>query len=209
MDSYSTNPPANDPPPRPFSLPWLRECGFILYASFFKPYSYQAYLKQIHPLLQQDGNPFQFRDAFADNPRLHTFAWQSWWLAMLFPLLMTALTALLWSDYFNWDRPLLFLFGWSIGLLAAHQPRISNYVANTYITVVIIYIIYKALPNHTQNDVLLFFQNHISLFNELKLFWNNISLFIIGVAVGVAGGVAGGVAVGVAGGVAFGVAVGV
>lgn len=59
---------------------YVAECVRLLYWSYFKPFTFKHWLKDIHPELGVSDNPFTKRYEFPTNPRLRRYAQQSWWL---------------------------------------------------------------------------------------------------------------------------------
>ena len=102
---------------------YTKECLQILYWTFFKPYTCRKFLQEIHPNLDITTNPFSERASFADNPRLKRYADQTAWINMLTPFVIAILVAIPYSLYaeepFKWHQSLLFLCGWSLGILIA------------------------------------------------------------------------------------------
>ncbi|MGK7878473.1 MAG: AAA family ATPase [Xenococcaceae cyanobacterium] len=180
--------------PTPTSRFWnyIAECVRLLYWIYFKPFTFNDWLRDIHPELTPTDNPFAKRAEFATNRRLRRYAGQVWWLIATVPQLVVLLVAPIYSltadEPFNWLRSELFLLGWLIGLLVA---RIVYLLVGQIFNIIIILSIFLLL---------------IISINFIPPFLNELSSVAFGVALGVAFGVGGGVALGVAGGVALGVA---
>ena len=102
---------------------YLGECIRILYWAYFKPFTFNKWLGDIHPELDFRTNPFKFQAEFPTNPRLYRYAGQVWWLAATVPLLVTLIVAPIYSlttgESFDWFSSTLVLLGWLIGLLLA------------------------------------------------------------------------------------------
>ncbi|NER39947.1 MAG: AAA family ATPase [Oscillatoria sp. SIO1A7] len=102
---------------------YIAECARLLYWSYFKPYTLERWLQEIHPELKRDRNPFALRAEFASNRRLHRYADQVWWLsATLIPLVLLViglLFSLVVRETFDWPRSTLLLLVWFVGLLLA------------------------------------------------------------------------------------------
>jgi len=47
---------------------YLSECARILYWAYFKPFTFQRWLSDIHPELKPTDNPFSKQQEFAQNP---------------------------------------------------------------------------------------------------------------------------------------------
>jgi len=134
------------------------------------------------------------------------------------PFVITILIAILYTPHsdepFLWSKSLLFLCGWSLGiLLATHlQQKLQEWLWNIVFYGAIIWSLWilgllpkaiNMLPNGETwlIQIAIFFQ---SITENIRVIFP----LALGVAVGVAGGVAVGVALGVALGVAVGVALG-
>ncbi|MBD2388666.1 AAA family ATPase [Cylindrospermum sp. FACHB-282] len=158
---------------------YLAECVRLLYWSYFKPYTFERWLRDIHPELKPTDHAFDKRAEFRTNPRLRHYAGQVWWLTAIVPTLAVLVVAPIYTlasgETFNWVRSCPFLLGWLIGLIVARG-------------------------NNKTRLVTFCFAFLTSVFT---------SRFLSGVASDVASGVAGGVVGGVAGGVVFGVGLGV
>ncbi|AFY44282.1 AAA family ATPase [Nostoc sp. PCC 7107] len=105
----------------PTSALWnyVVECLRLLYWIYFKPFTFERWLRDIHPELKPTDNPFDRRSKFLSNPRLRRYAGQVWWLTALVPIFTVLLFApvyiLLSRESFNWFLSLIFLLGWLIG----------------------------------------------------------------------------------------------
>ena len=87
-------------------MDYVAECLQILYWAFFKPFSLNRKLREIHPELNAFSNPFEFRNDFAENPRLKRYSNQVWWLSAIAPFLIAAIVAPL-STFFSTYRSFL------------------------------------------------------------------------------------------------------
>ena len=192
-------------------LIYLQECLRLLYWSYFKPYTFRKWLREIHPTLTDTSNPFKEREAFRNNPTLQHYAEQVKWLAMLVPILMVVVIGPIYPlfshESFDWMRSILFLSGWEIGVLIGTYPGPQlEKLANWFMWIVI--GVFFALNTGVLTKFLtIFIDQDFAIQITTALITAN--RFLIPVAVGVAVGVALGVAGGVAGGVALGVALGV
>jgi AAA+ ATPase superfamily predicted ATPase len=110
---------------------YVAECVRLLYWSYFKPHTFASWLRDIHPELKPTDNPFTKRAEFRNNPRLHRYAGQIWWLTAVVPLLAVLVVGSLYtgssSETFNWFRSSFLLLVWLISLLLA---RSNNYNLN-------------------------------------------------------------------------------
>lgn len=197
---------------------YLRECVQILYWAFFKPYTFERWLKEIDPELELLTNPWEMKSKFNNNTQLKKYAQQTWWLIAVAPSIITLITGILYSKYsaetFNWIFSALFFLGWLIGLIwsrtGSEKTRLQAFIL----------ILKVGLGSFLINVGLTFLPNIFEPVREIT-FGSTLSvvLFIVGfgvafgmvfgVTVGLAISLAGGLAIGVAFGVGFGVAGGV
>ena len=201
---------------------YLKECTRLLYWSFYKLYTLDRWLKEIHPELKRIDNPFLLRDEFAGNPALDRYASQSWWLAVTVPVLVTGILGCLYpplaKETFDWLESILFLLGWLFGLVAIRTTRFTKkvhilfFISTFYIFAITINFIFPALFSNFEARLVNVFAIGVAGGATIGVAGGAAVGVAFGVAggaaVGVAGGTAGGVAVGVAGGIAVGVAVG-
>ncbi|EDN70904.1 conserved hypothetical protein, membrane [Beggiatoa sp. PS] len=198
---------------------YTKECLQILYWTFFKPYTFRRYLRDIYPTLDIETNPFKERAHFANNPRLKRYADQVAWINLLIPFVITVLVAIPYSIYseepFLWSKSVLFLCGWSLGVLIATNFNENLQVKLLYTIIIILGIQVLWILGILPKTITLLPNGEIWVIQIAEFFRNlmeNIKviyLLAFGVAFGMAGGVAGGVALGVAGGMVGGVAFGV
>ncbi|RKZ75084.1 MAG: hypothetical protein DRR19_29580 [Candidatus Parabeggiatoa sp. nov. 1] len=194
---------------------YLQECLRLLYWTYFKPYTFRQWLREIHPTLDIYDNPFKDRAAFADNPRLKRYADQVAWLTLLTPFVIAFLVAMPYSLYsekpFLWSKSLLFLCGWSLGvLLATHfNPKLQEWLYKivVYGFGILLLWLFGILPK-----VISIFPNGETWVIQIAIFFQAIMenmTVIYPLAFGVALGVANGVAFNVAISVAFSAVIGV
>ena len=152
---------------------YVAECVRLLYWIYFKPFTFERWLRNIHPELKLTDNPFDKRAEFRTNPRLRRYAGQVWWLTAVVPmgavLLLAPVYTLVSGESFDWFKSCAFLMGWFIG-------RVVDRGGN-------------------KNRLVIFLVAALSIF----LAYQFLSGVAVSVAVGVAVGalaVAGGVAVG-------------
>ena len=102
---------------------YITECARLLYWAYFKPYTLDRWLQEIHPELNRNINPFRLQDGFPNNRRLYRYAEQFWWLSATVPLLALLLVVRFYymngGESSSWLLYSLFLLGWSVGLLLA------------------------------------------------------------------------------------------
>jgi AAA+ ATPase superfamily predicted ATPase len=196
---------------------YISECVRLLYWIYFKPYTFANWLRDIHPELKPNDNPFAKRVEFRTNPRLRRYAGQVWWLTVVVPLLAVLLVGVVYtvfsSEPFNWFHSCLFLLGWWIGLLLARgdNKKLERWERWFYrillisTSVIFLWNVSFRLVPDIMRSLLQFLPFLTELLSALPQFWP----LALGVAGGVTGDVAFGAALGVAGGVAEGVTYGV
>ena len=211
---------------------YLLECLRLLYWAFFKPFTLRSYLRDIHPDLKPDSDRFRLLRQNPDNARLRRYADQAWWLALAAPWVVAVIAGVLLPlllpqalpvrgsiPQFDWQGSLLFLGGWTLGLLIARATSRFWFWAISFL---LLYFVASLLfagllrlaPRLTFSILQLIPEQAFDVIVELRLLAIGVAFGVLGgvarsVAFGVAGGVAVGVVVGVADSVAFGVAVGV
>ncbi|MEH2167288.1 MAG: hypothetical protein V7K41_11555 [Nostoc sp.] len=99
---------------------YVAECLRLLYWVYFKPFTFERWLRDIHPELKPTDNPFKKQAEFHTNPRLRRYAGQFWWLtelASIFSLLLIGPAYKFASgESFNWwFLGSIFWLGWLIG----------------------------------------------------------------------------------------------
>ncbi|MBD2613716.1 AAA family ATPase [Nostoc punctiforme FACHB-252] len=166
---------------------YVAECVRLLYWIYFKPFTFERWLRDIHPELKPTDNPFDRRSEFRTKPRLRRYAGQVWSLTAVVPMFAMFLIALVYTlvsgESFNWFISCVFLIGWFIG-------RVIDRGGN-------------------KNRLVIFLVAVLSIFLA-AIFLSGVAFRVTqGVAFGVVFGVRQGVAIGVATGVATGVAAGV
>ncbi|MDZ8139232.1 MAG: ATP-binding protein [Nostoc sp. DedQUE04] len=182
---------------------YVAECVRLLYWIYFKPFTFERWLRDIHPELKPRDNPFNKRAEFRTNPRLRRYARQVWWLTAVVPmfavLLVAPIYALVSGESFNWLISCVFLAGWFIGRVVDRGGN-KNRLVIFLIAVLSMFLAYQFLSN-----VVFGVAFGVAFGVTIGVTFG----VTIGVTFGVAFGVAFGMAIGVAGGVAFGVAFGV
>ncbi|MBD2526617.1 ATP-binding protein [Nostoc sp. FACHB-133] len=165
---------------------YVAECVRLLYWIYFKPFTFERWLRDIHPELKPRDNPFDKRVEFRTNLCLCRYARQVWWLTAVVPMFAVLLVAPIYTlvsgESFNWFISCVFLVGWFIGRVV---DRGSN-----------------------KNRLVIFLIAVLSMFLAYQFLSSVAFCVAFGVAFGVTFGVTFGVAVGVTFGVAFGVAIG-
>ena len=97
---------------------YLAECVRLLYWIYFKPFTLAEWLREIHPDLKSNTNPFTMRAEFRGNPKLRRYAGQVWFLTVAVPVVAALLFGIIYSlavGPFNWSRSSLYLIGWFLG----------------------------------------------------------------------------------------------
>lgn len=122
---------------------YVAECVRLLYWIYFKPYTFASWLRDIHPELTPDSNPFAKRAEFRTNPRLRRYAGQVWWLNAVAPLLAVLLLGLAYTVVsgkpFDWFFSCLFLLGWLIGsLVVCSENKLKRLIAFVLVGVILI-----------------------------------------------------------------------
>ncbi|MEH2049718.1 nSTAND1 domain-containing NTPase [Nostoc sp.] len=178
---------------------YVAECVRLLYWSYFKPFTFERWLRDLHPELKPGHNPFDKRAEFRTNPRLRRYAGQVWWLTVVVPVVAVLLVApvyiLVSGKSFNWFISCFFLVGWFIGRVVDRGGN-KNRLVIFLVATVSIFLAPQFLSSVAGGVA-------VSVAGGVAVSMAG------GVAGRVAGGVAASVAVSVAGSVVFGVAVGV
>ena len=194
-------------------MTYLTECLRLLHWIYFKPFTFERWLQNIHPELKAYTNPFSMQEEFRNNPRLRRYAGQVWWLTAVTPVLAVLLVAptytLFSGDSFNWFLSGQFWLGWFIGLTVARgdNKRLEKWFYWFLMVAAGVSLVWSASSRFAPETMRSLLQAFPFITNLLSNFAQFVPL-AIGVAFGVTGGVAVGVAVGVLGGVALGVAIG-
>lgn len=186
---------------------YVAECVRLLYWTYFKPFTFERWLRDIHPELKPKDNPFEKRAEFRTNPRLRRYAWQVWWLTVLVPvvavLLVVPIHTLATGKSFHWFVSCFFLVGWLIG-------RVLDRGGNENRLIIILAVVFTiVLASQVLSGVALGMAVGVALGVAFSVVFGVAFGVAVGVAFGVAVGVLVGVVFGVVGGVAFGVALGV
>ncbi|MBE9207999.1 AAA family ATPase [Nostoc sp. LEGE 06077] len=190
---------------------YVAECLRLLHWIYFKPFTFERWLRDIHPELKPRDDPFDKQAEFRSNPRLRRYAGQVWWLTALAPIFVVLLVApvytLVSGESFNWFKSLIFLLGWLIGKVfdrGSYRNRLVILVA----AMLSVFLADRFLSGVAFGVALnMAFGVVVGVtFGVVRGVLRGVA---VGVAVDVAVGVAMGVAVGVAFSVAFSVAVGV
>ncbi|MGF1934595.1 MAG: AAA family ATPase [Nostoc sp. ChiQUE02] len=169
---------------------YVAECVRLLYWIYFKRFTFERWLRDIHPELKPTDNPFSKRSEFRTNPRLRRYANQVWCLTVVVPVVAVLLVAPLYTlvsgESFKWFRSCVFLVGWFIGIIVDRGGN-KNRLVITLITIVDIYLAARFLSGVAAEVVI---------------------VVALGVVASVGGGMAFGMARGMGGGVPFSVAFG-
>jgi uncharacterized protein len=190
---------------------YIQECLRLLYWIYFKPYTLQKWLQDIHPKLKPNTNPFSLRSEFGQNPQLQRYANQSWWLTAIVPILAVLIVAPIYSLFadrsFDWLEGSLYIIGWigGISLTRSDSGRWNErliIILFIYLGSISLWLIGSfILPSSTQQ---LIQQTSSPLILNVSFL-----LPLIPVAFGMVGGSLVDVAFSITVGVVFGVAVGV
>ncbi|MDZ8090757.1 MAG: ATP-binding protein [Nostoc sp. DedQUE05] len=94
---------------------YVAECVRLIYWIYFKPFTFERWLRDIHPQLKPRDNPFNKRAEFHTNPRLRRYAGQVWWVTAVVQIVAVLLVARVYTlvsgDSFNWFQSSVFLMG--------------------------------------------------------------------------------------------------
>jgi AAA+ ATPase superfamily predicted ATPase len=125
---------------------YLLECLRLLYWAFFKPFTLRSYLQDIHPDLKPYSDPFRLLRQNPDNAQLRRYADQAWWLALAAPWVVAVIAGMLLPlllpqalpvqggiPQFDWQDSLLFLGGWTLGLLIARATSRLRFWAISFL----------------------------------------------------------------------------
>ncbi|MGV0103359.1 putative STAND NTPase 1 domain-containing protein [Nostoc sp. DSM 114160] len=177
---------------------YVAECVRLLYWIYFKPFTFERWLRDIHPQLKPTDNPFDKRDEFGTNPRLRHYAGQVSWLTAIAPIIFAVLLLALFFTLVSGKSfeflSCIFLMGWFIGRFIDFGGNKNGLVIFLVAIVTIFLTILAAL----------FLSDQASGVGISVVFGVG-----VGVGISVVFGMAGGVAVGMAFGVVFSVGVGV
>jgi uncharacterized protein len=129
---------------------YLQECLQIFYWAFFKPNALNQKIKDIHPDLDSDRNPFILKAEFATNVALRRYANQVWLLTVSSPLVLAALVAPLYTlmahAQFQWWRSLQFIGGWVVGnYIARKNPNSSQRILYSLVVLFVLIIFFIPL----------------------------------------------------------------
>ena len=86
------------------SVNYILECVRLLYWAYFKPFTLEQWLKDIHPDLKRDDNPYVKLKQFPNNQPLRRYADQVFWIIILTPQLVQLFMSLI---YFS-NNPEIF-----------------------------------------------------------------------------------------------------
>lgn len=115
--NMTKTPPANN------FRSYVAECARLLYWIYFKPYTFERWLRDIHPELELETNLLIMEAEFLTNAHLRRYAGQIWWLTGTVTWLAVILIAPIYTSIshqsFNWLYTKVFLAGWTIGLVVA------------------------------------------------------------------------------------------
>jgi hypothetical protein len=124
-------------------LTYIGECLRLLYWTYFKPYTFKYWLQDIHPDLRPRDNPFSKKAEFDNNPRLHRYAGQIWWINIVVPIVVTLLfisfnfltkNQLIYK--LNWFSFSLFLLCFLIGLILARGNNKIGWISLYFLTII-------------------------------------------------------------------------
>ena len=182
---------------------YLLECARLLYWIYFKPFTLEQWLKDIHPDLEPRDNPYIKLKQFPNNKFLRRYVNQVFWITALTPqlafLLVSLIAIAITQESLNWLIGEMLCLGWIIGQIICRFGY--GFFGQRFLfislgCIIPIFIIPQLLEG-------------MALGVTLGMAGSVALGVALGVAVSVAVGATLGVAVGVAGKMAFGVALGV
>lgn len=96
------------------------DCARLLYWAYFKPYTYENWLRSIHQELGPLIAPFVFRDSYDENPALRRFASQTL-ILLIVPVALAivgvcTVTTIVTGSLVQWLLSTLFFMGWCSGV---------------------------------------------------------------------------------------------
>ena len=186
------------------------DCLRILYWAYFKPFTFERWLEEIHPELKPTSNPFALEAEFSRHPRLRRYADQVWWLSVLVPLLMVLLVAPIYSlsasEPFDWQGSSLFFLGWLMGLVIARGGNkwLGEWFTNV-IGIAVGIAVGLGLAGNLLSRLIPETMEALPILNLFLSNWFQLAPVTVGVAVAVAVGVTFDVVLAVAFGVLFSV----
>ena len=141
---------------------YIQECLRLLYWIYFKPYTLQKWLQDIHPELIPNTNPFSLSSEFRQNPRLQRYANQACWLTSIVPIITFLIVAPIYSIFtnqlFSWLNGWLLIFGWIASLLISRGNLWYLYVLlitifSTFLGFLFIWQVSFFIPNNLSKDL--------------------------------------------------------
>ena len=97
---------------------YLAECARLLYWMYFKPYTFEKWLKTIHPDLKPTDHPYLKLKQFPDNKRLRRYANQVCLFKLIIPQLAVLVIGFIYTAVtqksFDWLLSDLIFVGWII-----------------------------------------------------------------------------------------------
>ena len=95
---------------------YITQCALLLYWIYFKPYTLDKRLQDIHPDLEPDDNPYRKLKQFPDNKLLRDYAGQVFWLTAITPQLAILAVGVIYTaatqESFNWLISESYYTGW-------------------------------------------------------------------------------------------------
>lgn len=187
---------------------FIRECVYILYLAFFKPFTFSQWLRRVHPELVIDSNPLRKRFGMDNNPRVLRYARQIQFLSAIVPLIIILIIGPIYSliaDEYRWDHSFAYLLGWwfSLWLTRKGNTQLERwfwfFIGFSVFVISILGLMHSFLPENSLLEI----QSDLGIHERLKSLIYIIWMFILGFAlatvVGISVGLPIGVAIGVAG----------
>jgi hypothetical protein len=178
---------------------YLLECLRLLYWAFFKPFTLRSYLRDIHPDLKPDSDPFRLLRQNPDNARLRRYADQAWWFALAAPWVVAVIAGVLLPlllpqalpvqggiPQFDWQDSLLLLGGWTLGLLIARATsRLGLWAISFLLLCFVVGLLFAGLSRLAPGLTLSILQLiHEQAFDVIVGLWPLAGGVALGVAVG-------------------------
>ncbi len=125
---------------------YVAECIQILCWVYFKPYTFQRQLQDIHPRLTPTISFFVLRNDLPSHPHLKRFFHQVWWIIGVAPLFFFILAAFPYAVFtkniLQWLFGGFFLFGWLIGILLTQSIVTGTHIKSLIGVLVVVTIIH-------------------------------------------------------------------
>jgi AAA+ ATPase superfamily predicted ATPase len=165
---------------------YIGECLRLLYWTYFKPYTFKYWLQDIHPGLTPTDNPFSKKVEFDNNPRLHRYAGQIWWLNIAVPIVVDVLfisfnfltkNKLIYN--LNWFSFSLFLLCFLVGLILARGNNKIGWISLYFLAIISI-IALKSNPDNRIRLAMMIFTGLLHGLNAGNIYALTVGIFFSG-----------------------------